>query len=66
MFNQKSEPTFEKKVQDAVDAYGQFIVDEVLHAVELSDNVREAFNLFYEFDQYEHCEAIKIMYNEHF
>jgi hypothetical protein len=66
MFNQKSEPTFEKKMQDAVDAYGQFVVDEVLRAIELSDSVKSAYNLFYEFDQHQHCEALKIIYNERF
>jgi hypothetical protein len=66
MFNQKSEMSFEKKVQEAVDTYGQFVVDEVLHAVELTDDVKEAFNMFNEFDQYQHCEVLKLIYNERF
>lgn len=66
MFNQKSEMTFEKKVQTAVDGYGQFVVDEVMHAIELTDDVKEAFNMFNEFDQHNHCEVLKIIYNERF
>jgi len=62
MFKEKAEPTFEEKVQDAVSEYGQFVVDEVMNAIEISDDVRGTFMMFLEFEQHSHCEAMKIIY----
>ena len=63
MFKEKAEPTFEKKVQDAVDQCGQFVVDEVMNAVELTDDIKGAFMMFLEFEQHSHVTAMKIIYN---
>lgn len=62
MFKEKAEPTFEKKVEDAVSEYGQFVVDEVMNAIEISDDIRGTFMMFLEFEQHSHCEAMKIIY----
>jgi hypothetical protein len=62
MFKEKAEPTFEKKVQDAVDECGQFVVDEVMNAVELTD-IKGAYMMFLEFEQHSHVTAMKIIYN---
>lgn len=62
MFKPKEEPTFEKKVQDAIDEYGQFVVDEVMNAVELTDDVKGAYMMFLEFEQHSHVAAMKIIY----
>lgn len=61
MYQKPVESTFEKKVQDAIDEHGKFIVEEVLHSVELigRDN---AYMMFQEYEQYTHCQVIKQIY----
>lgn len=63
MFKPKEEPTFEKKVQDAIDEYGQFVVDEVMNAIELTDDVKGAYMMFLEFEQHQHVAAMKTIYH---
>lgn len=61
MYQKPVEPTFEKKVEIATEEYGSFIIEEVLHAVEI-DGVDNAYIMFQEFEQHEHCQAIKQIY----
>jgi hypothetical protein len=63
MFKPKEEPTFEKKVSDAVGECGQFVVDEVMNAIELTDDIKGAYMMFLEFEQHSHVTAMKIIYN---
>jgi hypothetical protein len=62
MFKPKEEPTFEEKVQNAISEYGQFVVDEVMNAVELTDNVKGAYMMFLEFEQHQHVSVMKTIY----
>jgi hypothetical protein len=62
MFKPKEEPTFEEKVQNAISEYGQFVVDEVINAVELTDNVKGAYMMFLEFEQHQHVSVMKTIY----
>jgi hypothetical protein len=61
MYQKSPEPPFQKKVEDAIAEYGNFIVEEVLHVVEIS-GVDNAYTMFQEFEQYEHCQIIKQLY----
>lgn len=61
MYQKSPESSFEKKVEEATEEHGKFIVEEVLHAVELvgKDN---AYSMFQEYEQYSHCQVIKHLY----
>jgi hypothetical protein len=58
---QKAEVTFEKKVECAIEEFGSFIVEEVLHVVEM-DGADNAYIMFQEFEQHSHCQVIKQLY----
>jgi len=64
MFKPKTtEVTFEKKLSDATETYGKFVVDEVLYAVDIAEgDFDSTYDLFHEFEQYIHCDVIKTLY----
>jgi hypothetical protein len=61
MFQKSPEPSFQKKLEDTIDEYGKFIVEEVLHVVEI-DGIINAYVMFQEFEQHTHCQVIKQLY----
>jgi hypothetical protein len=62
MFKPKEEPTFDEKVQDAISEFGQLVVDEVMNAVELTDDIKGAYMMFLEFEQHQHVSVMKTIY----
>jgi hypothetical protein len=61
MFKSKKESTFEKRQQQAVDQWGEFVVSEVVHAVELV-GIHDCLIMFTEWEMDTHVNILKTMY----